>query len=102
MLASAIEQVAPQGTVISLGMCQHAEPIMPAACTFREASVFFPVGYTVEEFVETARAFDADRVHPDMMVSDVISLDALPTVLEELRAGQRNSMKIHVNPVQDV
>ena len=101
MLGTAIDYVRPQGAVVSLGMCQHAEPIMPAACTFREASLFFPVGYTVDEFVETARAFDADRVHPDMMVSDVISLDALPNVLEELRAGQRKSLKIHVNLVQD-
>ena len=30
MLAKAIEHVAPQGTVISLGMCQHNEPIMAA------------------------------------------------------------------------
>ena len=101
MLGTAIEHVRPQGTVLSLGMCQHAEPIMPAICTFKEASLIFPVGYTVDEFTQTARAFEADRIHPDMMVSDVITLDALPLVLEELRAGNRHGMKIHVNPMQD-
>lgn len=101
MLGKAIEQVRPQGTVLSLGMCQHAEPVMPAACTFKEVSLLFPLGYSVDEFAETARVFDADRVHPDMMVSDVIALDELPKVLEELRAGQRQSLKIHVNPLED-
>ena len=101
MLQAAIEHVRPQGKVISLGMCQHVEPLMPAAFTFKEANLVFPVGYTVDEFVETARAFDADRIHPDLMVSDVIALGALPQALEELRGGQRQSLKIHVNPAQD-
>ena len=98
MLGMAIEQVRPQGTVLSLGMCQHAEPLLPAACTFKEARLLFPLGYTVDEFVETARAFDADRIHPDLMVSDVIALEALPATLDALRSGQRQSLKIHVDP----
>lgn len=101
MLNMAIDQVRVQGFIVSLGMCQHVEPLMPAACTFKEARLLFPVGYTVDEFVATARAFDADRVHPDLLVSDIIALEALPAVLDELRAGQRQSLKIHVNPLQD-
>ncbi len=100
-LSKAIEQVRPQGTVISLGMCQHSEPVMPAALTFKEARVFFPVGYSVAEFEETARVFDADGFHPDQMVSDVIALDQLPDVLEALRSGRKRGLKVHVNPAQD-
>ena len=98
MLGAAIEHVRPQGTVLSLGMCQHAEPVLPAACTFKEARLLFPLGYTVGEFVETARAFEADRVHPDLMVSDVIPLEARPDALEDLREGRRQGLKIHVDP----
>ncbi|HEX7856858.1 MAG TPA: alcohol dehydrogenase catalytic domain-containing protein [Sphingobium sp.] len=101
MLGLALEHVRPQGTIISLGMCQHAEPVLPAACSFKEVRMFFPVGYTVDEFVATARAFEADLIHPDMMVSDTISLGALPNTLEELRRGSREGAKIHVDPFAD-
>ncbi len=100
-LNRALEHVRTQGTVISLGMCQHHEPTMPAAFTFREARVFFPVGYSIAEFEETARVFDEDSFHPDQMVSDVIALDGLPDALEGLRSGVRHGLKIHVNPAQD-
>lgn len=101
MLGTAATHVRPQGTIISMGMCQHSEPMMSAAFSFKEARLFFPLGYTEGEFVETARAFDADRVHPDLMVSDVIPLDALPEMLEALRSGRKQALKIHVNPIQD-
>ena len=100
MLAKAIEHVAPQGTVISLGMCQHNEPIMAALCTFKEVRMLFPVAYSVAEFVETARAFDAGKLHPDLMVSEVIGLDQLPDTIEAMRAGTLQSLKIHVDPTQ--
>jgi len=100
-LNRALEYVRSQGTVISLGMCQHHEQTMPAAFTFKEARVFFPVGYSVAEFEETARVFDEDRFHPDQLVSDVIALDALPDALEGMRSGLRHGLKIHVNPSQD-
>ena len=98
MLASAIEQVAPQGTVISLGMCQHSEPITASLGNFKEVRLLFPVAYSVAEFVETARAFDAGKVHPEMMVSEVIGLEALPDTIEAMRGGTLQSLKILVDP----
>lgn len=98
MLGEAIGYIRPGGTVISLGMCQHGEPLIPALCAFKEARLLFPVAYTVNEFIETARAFDRDGVHPDIMVSDVIALDELPAALEDLRSGRRQGLKIHVDP----
>ncbi|TVV75848.1 zinc-binding dehydrogenase [Sphingomonas solaris] len=98
MLGEAVRYVRPQGTVVSLGMCQKTEPVMPAMLTFKEVRLLFPVAYSVEEFAETARAFDADGVHPEMMVSDVIGLDALPRVLEDMRNGTHAGLKVHVDP----
>ena len=97
MLAKAIEQVRPGGTVISMGMCMHSEPILGALCTFKEIKMMFPLGYSLSEFEKTARTFDADHVDPALMVSDLISLDSLPTTLEDMRNGLK-SLKIHVDP----
>jgi len=97
LLTSAIESVRSQGTVISMGMCMQPETLLPAYCTFKDMRLLFPLGYTIAEFVETARAFDGGHVRPDIVVSDVVSLDALPAMLEALRGGQK-ALKVHVDP----
>jgi threonine dehydrogenase-like Zn-dependent dehydrogenase len=97
MVDKAVQAVRPGGTVISLGMCPQAEPILAAACTFKEIRMLFPLGYSVAEFEHTARAFESGHVRPDAMVSDVIGLDALPAEIEALRAGAK-TLKVLVDP----
>jgi (R,R)-butanediol dehydrogenase/meso-butanediol dehydrogenase/diacetyl reductase len=97
MIGQAIERVRQGGTVISMGMCGHAEPITGMYCGFKEISVTFPVGYTAEAFAETARAFDRGHVKPDLIVGEVIPLEQLPEVFEGLR-HRSQSWKVHVDP----
>jgi (R,R)-butanediol dehydrogenase/meso-butanediol dehydrogenase/diacetyl reductase len=98
MLGQAMTLVRPQGTVLSMGMCMHPEPITPAIGTFKELSLFFPMAYTADEFVETARAFESGGVDPELMVGEVIPLDDLPPTMEALRAGGGKHAKVHVDP----
>ena len=100
MLALASRHVAPRGTIISMGMCLHGDPVVPAFMTNKEARLLFPRAYTVEEFERTARAFDAGALDPDIMVSDTIALEELPAVMEELQSGSRKYLKVHVDPFQ--
>jgi len=97
MLHKSVELVRVGGTVLSMGMCVHAETVLPVICAMKEVRMVFPVGYTIGEFVETIRAFDADKVHPELMISDVISLDALPAMLEQMR-GPHEHGKVQVDP----
>ncbi len=98
MVAKAIQLTPPEKTMISLGMCIHAEPIVPCGLAFRDITMLFPFAYTYAEFIETVRAFESGSVRPGWIVSDVISLDEVPHVLEQLRAGTRRNFKIQVNP----
>lgn len=98
MLDLATQHVRRQGTVLSLGMCGYDDRVVPARCTGKEIQLLFPHAYTVDEIAETARAFDSGDVHPDLMVSDVISLEQLPGTLDALRSGERKSLKVHVDP----
>lgn len=98
ILNKAIDQVRPQGTVICMGMCMHGETLVAAHCACKELRLLFPHGYTIAEFVETARAFDSSFVRPELMVSDVIALQNLPSTIEALRAGKKKSLKIQVDP----
>lgn len=97
MLEMAIKLARMEGTVLSLGMCMHAEPIVPAHCTYKEIRLIFPHAYTVNDFAETARSFDSGRLRPEFMVSSVIALEDIPEALSDLRVGKRSS-KVHVDP----
>ena len=99
MVNLALDHVAPRGTVISMGMCRHAEAIVPSRVAYKEAKLIFPIAYSAEEFAETARVFDAEGFHAEQIVSEVIGLEALPARLAEMRAG-RSSFKIQVDPAR--
>ena len=97
MLQKAVELAPWRGTVLSMGMCTVNDVVLPAQCTFKELHLIFPLGYTIGEFTETIDAFEADALHPELMVSDVIGLDALPATIEAMRAPHSH-LKVHVNP----
>jgi threonine dehydrogenase-like Zn-dependent dehydrogenase len=87
------------GTVISMGMCMQGEPIIPALCAFKEVRLVFPLAYTIDDFEETARTFDAGNVDIGLMVSETVGLDELPEAFAGLRAGSR-ALKVHVDPTR--
>jgi (R,R)-butanediol dehydrogenase/meso-butanediol dehydrogenase/diacetyl reductase len=98
MLAKAVGHAAIGATVISMGMCGQPDHVIPGVCTFKEVKLVFPLAYSPEEYEATVRAFDALSFRPDLMVSDVISLDAVPGTIEDLRQGRKKSLKIQVDP----
>ncbi len=97
MLHAAVEQVRPGGAVISLGMCSMHDPVLPAFNAFRDVTLHFPLSYSPDDFIETIRAFDAARVRPDVMVSEMLPLAALPGLIEEMR-GSHTRQKVQIAP----
>ena len=99
MIARAIDKVRLGGSVLSLGMCSMPETIIPAMNTFKEVSLHFPLAYSIEDFTETIRAFDAGTVRPEDMVSATIGLGELPAMIETMR-GPHEHLKVQVAPNQ--
>lgn len=97
MLQSAVEKARIGGSVVSLGMCVQPDPVIPAFNSFREISMYFPVAYSPEDFVETIRAFDSGTIRPEVMVSETLSLDQLPGLVEEMR-GAHHHLKVQIAP----
>jgi (R,R)-butanediol dehydrogenase/meso-butanediol dehydrogenase/diacetyl reductase len=98
MLNLGLARLRPGGTLISMGMCQQPEPVLPAGLTYKEVRIIFPLGYSVQEFERTAREFDAAHFHPEMLLSDILPLDALPAAIAGLREGAAKKLKIHIDP----
>jgi (R,R)-butanediol dehydrogenase/meso-butanediol dehydrogenase/diacetyl reductase len=97
MIAMAIDKVRLGGAVLSMGMCSLPETIVPAMNTFKEVSLHFPLAYSIEDFTETIRAFDAGKVRPEDMVSATIGLNELPAMIEAMR-GPHEHLKVLVAP----
>jgi (R,R)-butanediol dehydrogenase/meso-butanediol dehydrogenase/diacetyl reductase len=97
LIHDAIARVRIGGAVISLGMCVVGDPIIPAFNAFREATLHFPVAYTPEDYIETIRAFDADRVRPGVIVTETVPLAGLPALIEDMR-GPHAHLKVQIVP----
>lgn len=93
----AIELVAPTGTVVSLGFCGTPDPIIPALATWKRVTLKFSFAYNLREFQHCADAMQAGHVAPRAMISETVSLDALPAMFEALRNGA-NQTKVQVDP----
>lgn len=85
------------GTVVSLGLCAVADPVVPAFNAFKEISFFFPIAYSPEDFTETIRAFDAGAIHPRLMVTEVLPLTELPQLIEDMRRPNKH-LKVQIVP----
>ncbi len=102
IINSAMNYVRPMGTVISMGMCMCDEVFVPAVGNFKEVKILFPLGYSLGDFQQTVNAFEANclspnSIAPETMVSDTISLEQVPEMFEQLRAGSKN-LKVMVDP----
>jgi len=97
LIAQAIHCVRPQGDVIVLGFCTVPDEFVPAVAVWKEVRIQFAVTYSMQEFEHVANVFDAGHVEPRLMITDRISLDALPDAFEALRS-RSTQCKVMVNP----
>jgi len=76
-----------EGRVAVVGACMRRDAIVPYTGLFKELDVRFAVYYDRQDFVDTLRALDGGTLVVDGLVTDVISLDALPEVFASLATG---------------
>ena len=95
MLSKAVMQVAPFGRIVSLGFCTSPDAVIPAMASYKCASMQFAVGYSMKEFIYIAEQMDKGHCDPKAIITNDISLDALPAMLDTLR-GPHDETKVHV------
>ncbi len=97
LLGKAIDCVSPRGMVVSLGFCTSPDPILPSTASWKQVRMAFSFGYTLREFQFTTDTLDAGHVEPRQMITETVSLDALPVAFEALRGGGCQT-KMHIDP----
>ncbi len=97
LLGKAVALVRQNGLIVSLGFCTSPDPILPSFATWKQVRIAFSMAYTLQEFQYCTDVLAAGHLQPRAMVSETIGLDALPDMLEALRAGC-NQTKVHVDP----
>ena len=96
-LQQSIDHVAMCGTVVSVGLCLQPDPVSAMISTFKQVTVQFSFAYTLGEFEYCANTLDKGHVDPKRMISDTIALEAVPEMLERMRAGNANTLKVQVD-----
>jgi (R,R)-butanediol dehydrogenase/meso-butanediol dehydrogenase/diacetyl reductase len=97
MLDKAIAHAGLYGRVVSLGLSAKPEAIVPAMAGMKGVSLYFPVGYAMDDFRATAEAIRGGSVDPAIMVSSVIPLEAVPERFKALQ-GAHSETKVHIAP----
>jgi (R,R)-butanediol dehydrogenase/meso-butanediol dehydrogenase/diacetyl reductase len=77
---------APRGCrIVVAGVCQQPDTIMPLTGIMKELELQFVLGYRAEDFDYVIAMIASDRVDVAHMVTDIVTLDALPDAFEALR-----------------
>ena len=97
LLQKSIDLVRPEGVIVSLGFCGRPDPITPAIATWKQVTIKFSFAYALSEFRHCADVLDRGQVEPRRMITETVSLDALPAMFEAIRAGAGQA-KVQVDP----
>jgi len=85
LIAQAVEQVAPRGTILLLGLCTRPDTFNSFAMLSKEVRLVTSAFFTRAEYIATLAALENGATAPRQMVSDTIDLAQVPDVFERLK-----------------
>ena len=97
ILSQALEHVAPRGTVVMLGLCTAMDSFVPFHAVTKEVKIQTAAFYTMQEFQAALDAMEGGLAPPVAMITETVSLDAMPDAFEALRK-RTHQCKVMVNP----
>ncbi|MFO1466060.1 MAG: alcohol dehydrogenase catalytic domain-containing protein [Steroidobacteraceae bacterium] len=96
-IGNAMDLVAPRGTIIGLGFATGQDSFSSAVAIMKEVRLLFSVVYEKRDFLYTAEIMAAGERAPRAMITDTVSLAAMPEKFESLR-GHTADCKVMVAP----
>jgi len=97
LIAQAVEQVRPRGTILLLGLCTRPDTFNSFAMLGKEVTLVTSAFFTVPEYEAALAALEQGAVAPRRLVSSTIALADTPAVFETLK--QRSAQcKVLIGP----
>jgi (R,R)-butanediol dehydrogenase/meso-butanediol dehydrogenase/diacetyl reductase len=79
-------EVAPRhSTIVPVGVCEQPDSFMPFLALVKELQFRFAIAYTRDDFETVIAMLAQGRISGDAMVTDVVSLEQMPSAFEALR-----------------
>jgi len=97
LIAQAVDQLRPQGTILLLGLCTVSDTFNSFAMLSKEVGLVTSAFFTVPEYEASLRVLDQGAVEPRLLVSDTIKIEELPDMFERLKAGS-SQCKVLIAP----
>jgi len=90
LIAQAVDQVRPRGTILLLGLCTQPDTFNSFAMLSKEVRLVTSAFFTTQEYETALAALESGFVEPRALVTDTITLGDTPEVFESLkqRSGQ--------------
>ncbi|WP_305098031.1 alcohol dehydrogenase catalytic domain-containing protein [Croceibacterium aestuarii] len=85
LIAQGVEQVKPRGTILLLGLCTRPDTFNSFAMLSKEVKLVTAAFFTVPEYEASLEALSSRAIEPRLLVTDTISLAAVPEVFESLK-----------------
>ena len=85
LIAQAVEQVRPRGTILLLGLCTRPDTFNSFAMLSKEVRLVTSAFFTVPEYEASLQALADGAVEPRLLITDTISLAETPQVFESLK-----------------
>jgi (R,R)-butanediol dehydrogenase/meso-butanediol dehydrogenase/diacetyl reductase len=85
LIARAVDQVRPRGTILLLGLCTRPDTINSFAMLSKEVRLVTSAFFTVPEYRASLDALAEGAIEPRLLVTDTISLSETPEVFESLK-----------------
>src|SRR6478752_1366129 len=97
LIAQAVEQVRPRGTILLLGLCTRPDTFNSFAMLSKEVRLVTSAFFTVPEHQASLDALAEGAIEPRLLVTDTISLAETPEVFESLK-HRTNQCKVLIAP----
>jgi (R,R)-butanediol dehydrogenase/meso-butanediol dehydrogenase/diacetyl reductase len=85
LLMNTMQEAPRGGRIVVAGVCQQPDTIMPLMGIMKELEIQFVLGYRHADFDYVIAMIAQNRVDVSHMVTDIVTLDALPDAFEALR-----------------
>ncbi|WP_353981541.1 alcohol dehydrogenase catalytic domain-containing protein [Salinicola endophyticus] len=89
LIAQAIEQVRPHGTILLLGLCTRPDAFVPFAALSKEIRLQTAAFFSRREYESALDVLDAGAVEPRHLITEMVPLANVPAVFEALKSRTR-------------